>query len=109
MWGTCSWPPVSVSWRPSFFLPRGPLLAAPLVFTVPGGCRWGAWAIRPVVLGPKSLPLGGIGRQAGGSGPGSTGPGGDDHDDVLERRRLGLVAGRPDVDRHDRVLGPADL
>src|SRR5215510_16030260 len=34
---------------------------------------------------------------------------GDGHDDVLVRRALGLVAGRPDVARDDRVLGRADL
>ena len=34
-----------------------------------------------------------------------TGPAGDGYDDVLVWRALGLVAGRPDVDRDDRALG----
>jgi hypothetical protein len=34
---------------------------------------------------------------------------GDGRDDVLVRRRLGVVAGWPDVGRHDRVLGFFDL
>src|SRR5215469_10599550 len=32
-----------------------------------------------------------------------------DRDDVLVRRALGLLAGRPGLGRHAAVLGPADL
>src|SRR5437899_2150863 len=58
MWGTCSWPPVSVSWRPSFFLPRSLLLATPLVFTVPGGCRSGAGPSGPSCRDRSHYPWG---------------------------------------------------
>src|SRR5882724_765968 len=87
--------------EPSFWRPRW-------CSRRPAGAGGGR-AIRPVMPGPKSLPLGGSRRQADIIWSGSARPGGDDHDDVLERRRLGLVAGRPDVGRDDRVLGPVDL
>ena len=84
---------VSVHLSPCLVLPCRGRCPAPAGLQGAARVPIGGRVIRPAVLGPRSLPPWGTRRQGGGNGPGKRRAGGDGHDDVLVRRRLGLVAG----------------
>src|SRR6516165_11748524 len=62
----------------------------------------------PAWQGLTALPEWAGSADPGVGNPGQPVPEGDGRDDVLVRRAVGLVAGRLDVARDDRVLGDAD-